>query len=84
MLKSADLPHEAQQVFHLNGYHWDNLAYAFRRARRVGHESVAEYQANPRVISFEELEDHGFFVPDITDAEKAKSLKWLEQRLKLD
>jgi hypothetical protein len=79
----AELSDDAEKMLALHGYFWDSLLYGFRRARRIGQESLDQYlKAAPNVISFEELTDHGLFEPHATPAKIAASLKWLEQRVK--
>jgi hypothetical protein len=82
---TSQLPAEAEALLELHGYVWDNLLDGFRRMRRIGQESLDQYlQAAPDVISFEELDDHGFFDPSVPFSQRTDSLKWLEQRIKLD
>ncbi len=78
----AELPDGAEALLQQFNYGWDNLAYAFRKRREIGKETTDHYLANPKLISFEELSDHGLFDPHATTAERAASLKWLEDRLK--
>ena len=52
---------EVEALLKLHGYIWDNLLDGFRRVRRIGQESLDQYlHKAPNVISFEELDDHGF------------------------
>jgi hypothetical protein len=73
------------------GYLWDDSLYAFRRARKIGSETTQQYLSSPpRVVAFEELEDHGLVLRernvggarahDSTDAREG--LRWLVERIK--
>jgi|HubBroStandDraft_1064217.scaffolds.fasta_scaffold528926_2 hypothetical protein len=42
------------------GYIWDDSLFAFRRTRRIGSETAEQYLSSaPKVVAFEELDDHG-------------------------
>ena len=54
-----DIHPEAKRLLEDSGYLWDACMFAFRRKRRVGIESTEEYRADPAIISYAELSDHG-------------------------
>ena len=72
---------EMEQLLELRGYLWGNRLNGFRRCRDVEHERTEEYEANPEVVTWEELEDHGCVDPNATPAEGHRSYSWLLQRL---
>jgi hypothetical protein len=83
MRMPAELSEKAENLLRQHDYLWDNSLYAFRRARQVGKESTEKYlKAKPKLITFEELTDHGLFAPHATADQKAAALAWLEERVK--
>jgi hypothetical protein len=73
------------------GYLWDDSLYAFRRARQIGRETTQQYLSSPpRIVAFEELEDHGLVLRDrnlgrarATDnTDPIEGLRWLAERIK--
>ena len=82
---------EAVHMLRDAGYLWDDSLFAFRRKRRIGSETTEQYlNASPRVIAFEELDDHGLVLPRQSNGPRATAearrygLNWLSQRLKED
>jgi len=74
----------ADQLLKKHGYRWDDWHYGFRRVRRPESESTDQYIARgPIIVSFEELEDHGLYMPPgKTGTGRRIALQWLEERIK--
>ena len=81
----------AIQMLRNAGYVWDDSPFAFRRKRRIDQETTEQYlKAPPKMIAFEELDDHGLVLPRQINGPRATpearryGLNWLAERLKED
>jgi hypothetical protein len=96
MVKQMDSPpdtieFQAVQMLSEAGYVWDDSLFAFRRKRKIDRETTEQYlKAPPKVIAFEELDDHGLVLPRQINGPRATpearryGLSWLADRIKED
>ncbi len=81
-----DIHPEAKRLLEDSGYLWAPWKVAFRRKRRVGIESTEEYRADPAIISYAELSDHGLAATgdafQLSRDEKEQALGWLRDRIR--
>lgn len=81
----------AVQMLEKAGHLWDDSLFAFRRTRRVGSETTEQYlKSDPRVVAFEELDNHGLVLHAqtngvyLTQEGRGVGLQWLANRIHED
>jgi hypothetical protein len=78
---SIKLLQKAKNLIKMHSYPWDPKISGYVRPRRIGEETVEEFQSDKSIITFEELCDQKLYQTELTTDEKADALNWLRRRI---